>query len=131
MTIKRYLATKDNTITNAYRQNLSTRGTGSNMGASDILEVFSIYGQQSSGSQELSRIIIQFPITTDVSSARASEDIPASGNVNFYLRLYNAKHSHTTPSNYDLEVCAISSSWDEGHGLDMEEYKHLEASNWV
>jgi hypothetical protein len=131
MTIKRYSATKDNTITNAYKQNLSTRGTGSNMGASDILEVFSIYGQQSSGSQELSRIIIQFPITTDIASARTSKEIPASGNVSFYLRLYNAKHSHTTPSNYDIEVCAISSSWDEGHGLDMEEYKHLEPSNWV
>ena len=131
MTVKRFSATKDNTITNAYQQNLSTRGTGSNMGASDILEIFSIYGQQSSGSQELSRIIIQFPIKTDIAAARTSEEIPASGNVNFYLRLYNAKHSQTTPSNYDLEVCAISSSWSEGHGLDMEEYKHLEPSNWV
>ena len=46
--IKRYYATKDNTITNAFQENLSTRGTGSNMGASDIVEVFSIYGQQSS-----------------------------------------------------------------------------------
>ena len=45
MAIKRYDATKDNTITNAFKQDLTTRGTGSNMGLSDILEVFSIYGQ--------------------------------------------------------------------------------------
>ena len=45
MAIKKYIAEKDNTITNAFESNLSTRGTGSNMGASDILEVFSIYGQ--------------------------------------------------------------------------------------
>ena len=36
MGIKRFYATKDNTITNAYANNLTTRGTGSNMGASDI-----------------------------------------------------------------------------------------------
>ena len=38
--IRRYYAKKDNTITNAFQENLTTRATGSNMGASDILEVF-------------------------------------------------------------------------------------------
>ena len=46
MCIKKYIADKDNTITNAFRSNLTTRGTGSNMGASDILEIFSIYGKK-------------------------------------------------------------------------------------
>ena len=45
MGIKRYYATQENTITNAFKDNLITRGTGSNMGASDILEVFVIHGQ--------------------------------------------------------------------------------------
>ena len=65
MAIKRYTASADNTITNAFQSNLTTRGTGSNMGASDILEVFSIYGQTSSSngySTEESRILINFPI---------------------------------------------------------------------
>ena len=56
MGIKRYTASFDTTITNAYKQSLTTRGTGSNRGASDILETFSIYGQvsgSSGGSQEL------------------------------------------------------------------------------
>ena len=47
MAIKRYFATKDNTITNAFKSNLLTRATGSNMGASDILEAFVIHGQTS------------------------------------------------------------------------------------
>ena len=46
--IRRYFAIKDNTITNAFEENLTTRGTGSNMGASDIVEVFSIYAQATS-----------------------------------------------------------------------------------
>ena len=40
MGIKRYYAISDNTITNAFKTDLSTRATGSNMGAADILEVF-------------------------------------------------------------------------------------------
>ena len=42
MAFKRYIANKDNTITNSYQQNLTVRGTGSNMGQSDILGVSDI-----------------------------------------------------------------------------------------
>ena len=42
MSILRYTASLDNTITNAFEENLTTRGTGSNMGLADTLEVFSI-----------------------------------------------------------------------------------------
>ena len=58
MAIFRVTASKDNTITNAFKENLTTRGTGSNMGASDILEVFTIYGQASSASVEKARFLI-------------------------------------------------------------------------
>ena len=88
MAVKKYFANADNTITNAFRENLQTRGTGANMGASDILEVFSIYGQASSGSTELERILINFPID-EISQDRTSEIIPQSGAVNFYLNMYS------------------------------------------
>lgn len=134
MPIKRFYATKDNTITNAYANNLSTRGTGSNMGASDILEVFNLYAQSSTSSQEAARILIDFPVvgttTASISGSRDNGDLPTSGNVNFYLRLFNAEHSTTTPRDFTLVASAISSSWTEGIGLDMEDYKDLGASNW-
>ena len=82
MAIKRYISIADTTITNAFNSNLTTRGTGSNMGASDVLEVFSIYGQQASSSAELSRILVKFP-TADISTDRTNGDIPASGSVSF------------------------------------------------
>ena len=63
MSIKRYFSNADNTITNAFKANLTTRGTGSNAGASDILEVFAIFGQASSGSLEKSRALINFDIS--------------------------------------------------------------------
>ena len=42
MSIKKYFADSDTTITNAAGIKISTRGTGSNSGQSDILETFTI-----------------------------------------------------------------------------------------
>jgi len=132
--IRRYYATKDNSITNAYQENLTTRGTGSNMGASDILEVFSIYGQQASTSSELMRTIIQFD-TNQIATDRTAGRIPASGSVSWYLKMFNAPHSQTVPSDFNLIVSAVSGAWEEGYGLDMDYYEDLTkdviGSNWI
>jgi hypothetical protein len=135
MGIKKYIANQDNTITNAYGVDLSTRATGSNMGASDILETFSIYGQQTTSSAELSRILVQFPVST-VSSDRLAGTIPVSGSVKFYLRMFNARHSEQLPKDFTVNVLAVSQSWQEGYGLDMESYTDktkdaIEGSNWA
>ena len=133
MAIKRYYATKDNTITNAFKSNLSSRGVSGNMGQSDILEVFSIYAQASSSaglSSELSRVLIQFD-TDSINTDRTAGTIPASGSVNFFLTMYDAEHTQTTPRDYTLVVQAISQSWDEGLGLDMEEYSDEDTSNYI
>ena len=134
MAIKRYFADADNTITNAYEENLTTRGTGSNMGRADILEVFSLYGQESSTSSELTRFLIKFPIT-DLSTDRTNGNLPASGSVSFYLKLSNAKHAGTLPEGFVLDIKAVSGSWQEGVGLDMENYSDLTydkiGSNWI
>ena len=134
MGIQRYSASLDTTITNAYEMNLSTRATGSNAGLADTLETFSIYGQASSASSEISRILIQFPIG-DVTSARSAGTIPDSGSVNFFLRMYNAEHSFTLPKDFNLNISAVTRSWEEGYGLDMDEYTDLTyddfGANWV
>ncbi len=132
MAVRRFKATKDNTITNAFKGNLTTRGTGSNMGEADVLEVFSIYAQESTSSSELSRVLIDFDITA-LSASRDDGDIPASGSVNFYLRMFNAEHSSTTPTNFTLTIAAVSQSWNEGIGLDMDDYSDTDVSgsNWI
>ena len=132
--IKRYFATKDNTITNAFQEDLATRGTGSNMGASDVLEVFSIYGQAASGSAELSRALLQFDMS-HLSTDRTATTIPLSGSVSWYLKVYAAPHSKTVPRDYKLVISQVSSSWEEGYGLDMENYEDITrdgfGSNWM
>ena len=141
MAIKRYTADADTTITNAYRSNLTTRGTGSNMGRADSMAIFSIYGQESSGSTELSRTLLRFPVST-ISSDRTNGVIPDSGSVNFYLRMFNAVTPFTVPRDFYLTINAVSGTtwpagfnWQEGSGIDMEDYTDITrdgiGSNWM
>ena len=144
MGIKRYIADADTTITNAFRHDLreGNRATGSNMGASDVLEVFSIFSQgapgqktdASSGSVELSRALVKFPVS-DISTDRKNSVIPGSGSVQFFLRMYNAKHSFTLPVSSTISVGPVSQSWQEGTGLDMEGYADKTrdgiGTNWI
>ena len=130
MTIKRYKSEKDNTIVNALKENLTSRGTKGNMGASDILEIFSIFGQASTSSLEQARILVQFPIET-ISSDRDEGRIPESGSATFKVRMSNAPHGQTTPKNYTLLAHPLVRQWTEGDGLDMESYLDIQASNWL
>jgi hypothetical protein len=143
MGVKKYYATKDSTITNAFKPDLNLRGTGSNMGQADILEAFSIYGQSYFSSSadaqtftsELSRVLIEFPVSGSeigqIRGDRTAGTIPASGSVYFYLRMFNAKHAQTLPNSVTFNIQAVSASWDEGRGLDMEEYKDKDTVNWM
>ena len=135
MGIKKYYSNKDNTITNAFEANLITRGTGSNMGAADVLEAFIIHGQTSASidaaNAEQSRIIIQFPINS-IQSDISSGVLPAdTGSIKFHLNLYNAPHGSSTPEDFTLDLKMLSQSWTEGRGLDMDNYSDLGVSNWV
>ena len=136
--LKKIYASADNTITNAHIPESNgvsvTRATGSNMGASDILEVYGLYGNYSTSSAEISRALIQFPMS-EISSMRSSGEIPDAGSVNFFLSLKNAPSQETLPSDYTISVYAVSSSWQEGFGLDMDIYGDLTydsvGSNWI
>ena len=134
MALKRYKAIADNTIVNTYKPGFKLRATGSNAGYADVMEVYSVYGRESSGSQELSRVLVQFN-TSDINSDRTRGYLPVSGSVSFYLRLFNAQHSKTVPEDYTLSISAISQSWQEGIGLDLESYKDdtdgNTGSNWM
>jgi len=109
---------------------MSMRATGSNMGAADSVEIFKICGQASTSSIELSRVLIEFDVA-DINAKRTSGDIPLSGSVNFFLNMYNAKTPFTVPNDFTLLVQPVSTSWAEGRGLDMEEYKDDGVSNWM
>ena len=130
MSIKRFTANKDNTISSAFKLNLSSRSKEANMGSSDILEMFAIYGQSSSSSLEQSRILVEFPLSA-ISSRRDAAEIPASGSVVFKLKMFNAEHNQTTPEKVTVSTRILTREWSEGSGLDMESYLDEGASNWT
>ena len=130
MSIKRYNITKDSTITNVYNDGLKVRATKSNMGASDSLEIFSLYGRASEEESESSRILVYFP-TSQIEEDRTNSVIGTSGSSQFILKLSNVAHRESVPSQFTLTVNPLSRSWSEGIGLDMETYKDAGAVNWL
>ena len=128
--IKRFYATQDTTITNAFRDGFLTSGSLSNMGQADSLEAFYIFAQKNTGSVERARILMQFD-TDEIVSARAAGSLPASGSVTFRLKLYNAAHPFTLPKDFTMRIVPVSSSWSEGEGIDADNYLDLGEANWV
>jgi len=149
--IKRYKTTKDNTITNSYTLATpaagTTRATGSNMGASDILETFTIYGSvgfnyptydpatysPASVGKELQRIIIQFDVDSLIAD-RNSGTVPSGSS--YYLKMFNAVSADTLPTDFTLDVSSLSEAWQEGFGLDMnlpyaDHTYDIKGSNWI
>ena len=136
MAIKRFIATKDTTITNALKSSLSTSGSTSNMGAADSLQVFSIHGQTvttTGSNNEKSRILLYFnasEISSSIATPNTSGTIP-SGTAEYYLRMFNVEHHTTLPKNYKLAVYPLTTPFTEGTGLDMDEFGDLGAANWL
>ena len=133
MPIKRYVASKDSTITNTFKEGLKLRATDANMGASDVLEVFSLYSERSSDYVDypgISRIVMDFPVDTIIKD-REEGNIPQSGSVQFIMKLSNTPHPFTLPENFYITVNPLSKAWTEGRGLDMERYKDKGSVNWL
>jgi len=131
MSVKKFYATADTTITNAYKESLKERGTDANMGLSDSLEVFFIFGQHPSPSVdadklEEARVLIKFDTAAIVSHYGS---FPSD--VKFVLKLTNAVHPFTLARNYDLKVYHLANSFVEGNGLDMESYKDEDVASWT
>ena len=136
MTVKRYVADIDTTISNVYKPGNIAKATGSNMGAADVAEVFSIFGSIPSSSAgdasiEKSRALFRFPVLGGMASDRSSSVIPGSGSVSFFLKLFNAEHASSVPRSASFEVAAVTRDWTEGGGLDMDTYKDVDYCNWV
>ena len=133
MSIKKFYSIADNTITNAYKADLSTRATDSNMGLSDSLEVFFIFGQNPDQNAELiqkleeSRIVIKF----DIDQIRQAYENQFPEDTKFVLKLFNAEHPYTLARNYKIKIYSLSESFIEGNGLDMESYLDEGASSWL
>jgi hypothetical protein len=130
--IYRIFPSKDNWITNLVAPFVNVPVTGSNFGASEILELFKKVGVSGAGgwagSSSLGRVLMQFDFSR-WNQLTSSLDAPRSPL--WRLVMKNARHAETLPSSYDVEVISLSRSWDEGPGYDHETFVDKGQSNWV
>jgi len=132
MSIKQYYATKDNTIANTYKSYSATqRVSDLNFGQTQNLEIYSLYGTVTSSvaDNEKSRVIVQFD-TAQILADRNNAEIPASGSISFFLKLYNFPHTSTNPTSFTVVVSPLSRSWDEGNGKSFNDLTNKIGSNW-
>lgn len=127
MSIKKFSAIADSTISNAFKADLFSKADNSNMGAASSLELYSLYTPGLTSSVEQSRILLKFPIT-EIAQHRTSNRLPASGSVNFYLKLSNVEHPFSLPEKYYLDIFPLAQDWDEGYGVDLDNYTDAGAS---
>lgn len=116
--IYRLYPDSDTVITNYVRRGV--RMTGSNVGACETLQLFSMPFSYLSSS--VSRILIHF----DVSQLPAA----AASSGSFRLRLFNAQSERSFYQQFPYELLLISGSWDEGYGLDTDEFLDSGYANW-
>lgn len=116
---------KDCTITNVNINGLSK--TGSNSGASEIVELYVL--TSSASNRGVSRVLMSFDVSS-ISASIADGTIPSGSQFRLFLK--NAQHAETNPYSFDLEVCPLSQSFSEGRGLSMhdEGLKDYGVCNW-
>jgi len=117
VSIKKYKITADNSITDGLYQFSNNRSKLANNGAADSLELFSLYASGSDAYR--SRILLNFS-TENIIQDRQKNLLPSEGNVKFFLNLYNVAHEQTLARDFYASILPISSSWDEGYGLDLD-----------
>lgn len=122
--IYRIFPSKDTWITNVGQQVTPYPTSGSNFGASEILNVFKtgVSGTIGTpGKTYYGRALIQFDLTS----------LPSGSDQAYVLKLFDARHAETLPTSYDLDYCIVTTPWDEGGGLDEDTFQDLGFANWI
>lgn len=125
-----FYPTKDTFITNKSIDGTdAVRATGSNLGAVPNLSIFAQKAVINSSSIELARSLLDFNIS-ELSGKIYSEKTIPSSSVSYFLKMFNLEHDQTVPTSYDLFVYPLSRSFDEGSGIDEDDFQDLGYANW-
>ena len=128
----RIFPSKDNWLTDAHPADntSSTIGTGSNHGRSPSLNVFARKADINTSSIELARSLVQFDIT-ELSGKVFDEGLIPTSSISYKFKMFNMLHADTVPESYDLFVFPVSQSWDEGSGIDDDNFRDFGFANWL
>jgi len=126
---------KDAYITNRVID--SSPQTGSNVGGAASLDLFKLYGASFSGTGssrtpnvELSRLLVQFDLSSLRTLLAAQHIDPGDPSFSCRLHLHDVYGGQPTPMNFSVSVFPLSSSFDEGLGRDVVLYSDTDVCNW-
>ena len=128
-------ASKDAYITNKILRN-SFRVEDSNVGQAATLDLFKLYNESVSGSNdvpryEYSRALIKFDLT-DLKSMHTSGELDINDpSFIVKMKLFDVYGGQTTPSNFKLIAFPLSKSFDEGLGRDIVNFDDLGSVNFL
>ena len=116
MSFKRYYPTKDTFIANFDPPSVGLKSiSGSNMGASEILNLYRTVENSATAS-----ILLDFePI-----------GLPSVVSHSMILKLFDAQHAETLPTDCNLVISFIEQAWTEGAGHDLDYYTDTGFANW-
>lgn len=108
-----------------------------NVGAAGSLDLYKLYGYTStrSGSltfpnTELTRLLVKFDLGSLRKSVSIGEVDVNSPTFRCKLMLFDVDGGQPTPKNFTVNVCPLSSSFEEGLGRDVVLYTDSDVCNW-
>jgi hypothetical protein len=126
-------ASSDAYITNKILNN-NFRVTDANTGHASTLDLFKLYAESTSGSDdaptELSRILVKFDYDRLRTLTGSTLDIDHSS-FKCILKLYDVYGGQTTPSDFKIAIFPLSRSFDEGVGRDVVAFGDLGSVNFI
>ena len=101
--------------------------TGSNAGASEILQLFKFGPTGLNGlvaqSMTFGHVLVQFSTSTLPSTGTAT--------ASFFLSLFDAQHEQTIPAGVTAEIIPLEQAWSEGNGHDLELFTDTGVASWI
>tara|TARA_Y100000310_G_scaffold179413_1_gene179385 strand:+ start:118 stop:1689 length:1572 start_codon:yes stop_codon:yes gene_type:complete len=127
-------ASKDTYITDKIISN-QFRAVDANVGLASTLDLFKLYEEnflpsKSSGTQELSRILVKFDLSPLRSLTGSILDV-SHPSFNCSLKMFDVIGGQTLPSNFKAIVFPLSKSFDEGQGRDLYTFQDVDSSNFL
>ena len=129
MALVRFFPQADTYITNKIIDSPVNRASSASLGTNPTLQCFKITSSFPTADAELARSLLRFDFTQLSGMVFNTQTIPQTG-VQYVLRAFNYVIGSTTPSSYDLAVCALSGPFDEGLGQDDILWEDSGYANW-
>ena len=128
-------ASKDAYITNKILRN-SFRVKDANVGQAATLDLFKLYNESVSGSNDIpryeySRALIKFDLT-DLKSMHTNGELDINdSSFRVKMKLFDVYGGQTTPNNFKLIAFPLAKSFDEGQGRDIINFSDLDSVNYI